>query len=169
MTPTRARTVSREVDVCDLLSGPDGLARAPVEHAEAWTGLLKAHRRLTRELEAALQTRHGLTLSELELLGRLAASKQRRMQIARLAEQIELSLSRTSRIIDTLERRALVQRRSCPEDARATNVQLTPAGLRLTREAQKAHYDEVQRAFLDRLSASQLRTLAAAFKLLTLP
>jgi DNA-binding MarR family transcriptional regulator len=169
MTATRATAESRDVEACEFLTGPDGLAHLPVEHAEAWTGLLKAHRRLTRELEAALQARHGLTLSALELLGRLAAAKQQRMQIARLAEQIDLSLSRTSRIIDTLERRRLVQRRPCPEDARATNVQLTPAGLRLTREAQEAHLADVQRAFLDRLTARQVTTLAAAFKLLTSP
>lgn len=152
-----------EPKACPYVIGPAGLARLDGESAEAWTGLLRVHRRLTRELEAALQERHGLTLSALELLGRLADADQRRMRIARLAEHGGLSLSRTSRLLDTLEQRGLVAREPCPEDSRASNVHLTPAGLRLAREAQAAHLADLQRVFFDRLTPRQLTTMAAAF------
>ena len=46
---------------------------AAASSEQAWTGLLRAYRRLTRELEGSLRQRHGLTLSALELLGHLAA------------------------------------------------------------------------------------------------
>jgi DNA-binding MarR family transcriptional regulator len=144
--------------------GRDGLLRLQGDDAEAWTGLLRAHRRLTRELEAALRERHGLTLSALELLGPLAAAERRRMRIARLAEDADFSLSRASRLIDALEHRGLLQRQPCPEDSRASNVKLTAAGLRLTRQAQADHVANVQRLFCDRLTARQIAALAAAFR-----
>lgn len=150
-------------EACAFVTGPGGLARLAGEQAEAWTGLLRVHRRLTRELEAALQERHGVTLSALELLGRLADAERRRLRIARLAEQAGLSLSRTSRLLDQLEQRALVKRQPCREDTRASEVQLTAAGLRLAREAQARHLDDVQRLFFDRLTARQTSALAAAF------
>ena len=149
-------------DACDYVIGP-GLAGLPGGQAEAWTGLLRTHRRLTRELEAALRERHGLSLSALELLGRLADAEQQRMRIARLAERTGLSLSRTSRLLDALEQRGLLKRQPCPEDSRASNVQLTPAGLRLAREAQAAHLADLRRVFFDRLTARQLANLATAF------
>ncbi len=150
-------------EACRLVTGADGNARLRGQQAEAWTGLLRAHRRLTRELEAELQERHGLTLSALELLGRLADADQRRMRIARLAQQTGLSLSRTSRLLNTLEQRGLLARQPCPEDSRASYVRLTPSGLRLARHAQTAHLAELRRVFFDRLTPRQLATLAAAF------
>jgi DNA-binding MarR family transcriptional regulator len=168
-TAARARPQTAGAGACEFLIGPGGLAQLPAEQAAAWTGLLRAHRRLTRELEAALQARHGLTLSGLEALGRLAGAEKQTMRIARLAEQIDLSVSRTSRILDSLEDRGLAQRRPCPEDSRATNVKLTRAGLRLTREAQQAHLADVKHAFIDRLTSRQVAALAAAFKRLAPP
>jgi DNA-binding MarR family transcriptional regulator len=156
-------TTGVAAEACAFIIGPGGLARLAGEPAEAWTGLLRVHRKLTREFETALQDRYGLTLSALDLLGRLAEAEQRRMRIARLAEQAGVSLSRTSRLLDGLEQRGLLKRRPCPEDSRASNVQLTAAGLRLAREAQAAHLADVQRAFVDRLTTRQISTLAASF------
>ena len=41
---------------------------------DAWVGLLETHKQLTRALDAELDARHGLSLSGVELLGRLAAA-----------------------------------------------------------------------------------------------
>ncbi|MGH2877858.1 MAG: MarR family winged helix-turn-helix transcriptional regulator [Solirubrobacteraceae bacterium] len=156
---------------CPFVIGEDGLARLGDEQARAWTGLLRAHRRLTRALEARLLDRHGLSLSALELLGRLAEAdaQQRPRRIARLAEQAELSLSRTSRLLDALQRRGLVERQPCPDDSRASNVQLTPAGLRLARAAQADHLADVQRMFVAPLSPREVVVLAAVFDRLAPP
>jgi DNA-binding MarR family transcriptional regulator len=152
-----------EADRCAYIVGADGMARLQGAHAEAWTGLQRAHRELTRGLEATLDRRFGLSLSALELLGRLAAAEQRHRRLARLADDIGMSVSRVSRIVDALERRGLVERRPCPEDARATEAWLTDAGLALARDAQAAHLADVQRRFLDRLSSQELRTLGDVF------
>src|SRR5438045_462864 len=127
----RAAVVSATQGQCPYVIGDDGLARPQDARVDAWIGLQRAHRELTRALEAALYERYGLSLSSLELLGRLAASEQHRRQLSRLAADVELSLSRVSRIIDSLERRGLVEREPYPGDTRATNACLTAAGLAL--------------------------------------
>ncbi|MGH2857578.1 MAG: MarR family winged helix-turn-helix transcriptional regulator [Solirubrobacteraceae bacterium] len=156
-------------DDCQFVIDEDVPVRLGDEQARAWTGLLRAHRRLTRALEAGLQDRHGLSLSALELLARLAAAEQHRMRIARLAEQAGVSLSRTSRLLDELGRRQLVAREPCPEDSRASNVRLTDGGLRLARAAQADHVADVRRAFVEPLTAEQVSALAAAFDRLAPP
>jgi DNA-binding MarR family transcriptional regulator len=148
---------------CPYTVGEDGLSRLSDLHADAWIGLLETHKRLTRALDAELESTHGLGLSALELLGRVAASDGRRARLSTLAAQTGLSLSRVSRIADAMERRGLVERRRCPEDSRAVNAHLTEAGLALVREAQATHFAGVQQRFFDSLSSEELATLAAVF------
>jgi DNA-binding MarR family transcriptional regulator len=152
-----------EQEQCPYVIGDDGLARLRETHADAWFGLQRVHRELTRSLDAALDERYGLSLSSLELLGRLAASEQHKRRLSRLARDIGLSLSRVSRIADSLQRRGLLERRPYPGDTRATDACLTPAGLALVQEAQAAHLADVQAVFFDRLSESELRTLGEVF------
>lgn len=148
---------------CAYVVGDDGLSHWPQTAADAWIGLLQTHRHLTRELDGELEAQHGLGLSALELLGRLAAAQDSRMRLSVLANEVSLSLSRVSRIIDALQARGLVERQPCPGDARAINAWLTPAGLVLVREAQATHFAGVQRRFFDRLSADEVATLADVF------
>src|SRR3954454_9003044 len=109
----------KQAESCAYVVGDDGLAHWSDTHADAWIGLLETHKRLTRALEAELEAEHGVSLSGLECLGRLAAADQRAMRLSALAAATGLSLSRVSRIIDTLEGRKLVERQSCADDARA--------------------------------------------------
>ena len=85
------------------------------------------------------------------------------MRLSALATKSGLSLSRVSRIVDTLEGRGLVERRPCPGDARAINAHLTDAGLDLARDAQTTHFADVQGRFFDPLSADEVELLAGLF------
>src|SRR5215210_6505705 len=111
----------------------------PDTHADAWIGLLETHKRLTRALDRELETRHGLTLSGFEVLSRLATG-ERPQRLSAVAAAAGLSLSRVSRIVDTLEQRGLVERRPSPDDARAVEGHVTAAGRALVREAQATHF-----------------------------
>jgi DNA-binding MarR family transcriptional regulator len=126
-------------------------------------GLLETHKRLTRELDAELEAEHGLTLSALEALTRLAGAEGRRLRLSALASRCGLSLSRISRIIDSLEARGLVERRPVHTDARAVEAHLTDAGLELARRAQTTHFASVQRLFFEQLSDHQVAQLAEIF------
>jgi DNA-binding MarR family transcriptional regulator len=148
---------------CAFVLGDDGLATWSESHAEAWIGLLETHKRLTRALDAELETQHGLTLSALEALGRLAAAPGRSLRLSALASACGLSLSRISRIVDALQARGLVERQAVAADARAVEGHLTEAGLELVRCAQKAHFEAVQRTFFEQLSEDEIATLASVF------
>lgn len=152
---------------CPYVVGDDGLASWSDTHADAWIGLLETHKQLTRTLDAELEARHGLSLSGLELLGRLAAAADRQLRLSALAQESGLSLSRVSRLIDLLEARGLARRRPCASDARAVEAHLTPAGLELARAAQATHFAAVQRRFFDRLEPGEVDVLATVFRRLS--
>jgi DNA-binding MarR family transcriptional regulator len=131
--------------------------------ADAWIGLLETHKRLTRELDAELEATHGLTISSLELLTRLANAEDRVLKLTTLANEAGLSLSRVSRILDALERRGLVERRPSADDTRAKNAWLTPEGSKLQRSAEATFFAGVERLFFDRVTDDDLATLARVF------
>jgi DNA-binding MarR family transcriptional regulator len=142
----------------------DGLVRWSDTGAAAWIGLLETHKRLTRELESELEAEHGLSISALEVLFRLARADGRTLRLTTLAHETGLSLSRVSRILDTLQQRGLVERRADTKDTRAKNAWLTPHGLELLRVAQHTHFAGVERLFFDRVSEQDVETLARVFE-----
>jgi DNA-binding MarR family transcriptional regulator len=95
-----------------------------------WHELAERHARVTGALERALQTEHGLGVTEFEVLERLTAAAddkdQRRM--LELAEAVHLSQSALSRLIGRLETEGLVSRSICPEDRRGIYTCVTDAG-----------------------------------------
>ena len=131
--------------------------------AMAWEGLLELSRRLRRGAEEALLAEFDLSISMLGVIGRLSLAPERTLRQTALAEAMGLSLSRVSRVIDLLEQRELIERRSCPADARATNVRLTRRGGVLTTRAQNALFGYVQASFFDHLDPGEVETLATVF------
>ena len=160
MSPTSRKSAKGRKHRTDA----DGLIRWSDTSAAAWIGLLETHKHLTRELEAELVAEHGLSISGLEVLFRLARADGHTMRLTALAEAAGLSLSRVSRILDALERRRLVERRSDADDSRAKQAWLTPQGLELLRAAQHTHFAGVERRFFDRISPSDVETLARVFE-----
>lgn len=147
---------------CEITQA-DGSKHWDTTSFDAWIGLLQTHRQLTRELDGRLEAEHGLSLSGLELLARLASTPERWLRLSTLATQTGLSLSRVSRIVDALEDRALVERRHCPSDARAVNAHLTDAGAELLGAAERTHRASVQQSFFDHLGPAEVQTLATVF------
>jgi DNA-binding MarR family transcriptional regulator len=131
--------------------------------ADAWIGMLEAHKQITRALDAELDAAHGLGLSTLELLGRLAAAAPEWPRLSVLARETGLSLSRVSRHMDALERRGLVQRRKCSTDSRAVEASLTDEGRAVVAEAEAAHATAVRERFLSHLSDEEAAVLARVF------
>jgi DNA-binding MarR family transcriptional regulator len=146
-----------------IVSSADGLPQWSHDYAAAWSGLLATHRSLTRELDAELEAAHGLALSGLELLVRLASAPEHWLRLSALAAGAGLSLSRVSRIVDALQARGLLVRRPCDADARAINAVLTPEGFELAKAAQATHLAAVRQRFFDHLSEGEIATLSAVF------
>jgi DNA-binding MarR family transcriptional regulator len=158
-----ATETDEKSSACGYALGEDGLAQWSDTYADAWIGMLETHKRLTRALDAELEAAHGLSLSALEALARLAGAEERRLRLSGLASACGLSLSRISRIVDALEARGLVERGSLESDGRAVEARLTDEGLALVRAAQASHVESVQEKFFAQLSEPEIETLAQVF------
>jgi DNA-binding MarR family transcriptional regulator len=121
---------------------PEGVpeAGAPGNHVPplvaAWRSLAARHAAVCAALEHELGERHGLGVSEFEVLERLAEDEQHKFRVQELAEAVHLSQSTLSRLIGRLEQHGLVQRAMCDMDRRGIDVCLTEAGRERHAEAQ---------------------------------
>jgi DNA-binding MarR family transcriptional regulator len=130
---------------------------APEVHAFA--GLLRAHAATTRRFNAELVAEHGLTLSDYEVLLRLARAPEQRLRRVDLAQQVLLTPSGITRLLAGLERHRFVERAACESDARVTYAQLTPDGLAKLRAASKTHIAGVRSLFGEHFTVGELESL----------
>jgi DNA-binding MarR family transcriptional regulator len=135
----------------------------PVLHDERITAVglfIEAHNALMRALEDSQVP------ANFEILLRLARSDDQRLRMSDLAAQTGLSPSGLSRAVDRLTKDGLVERASCPEDARGAYAQLTAKGNKLTVAAVKRHLDALQANYVDVLSHDERQHLEAVCRTL---
>jgi DNA-binding MarR family transcriptional regulator len=126
----------------------------------AWVGLLRGHAALTRALNADLVTDHGLTLNDYEVLLRLSRAPERKMRRVDLAEQVLLTASGITRLLDGLQASGYVDKAACSSDARVTYAVLTGAGHEKLRSAAEVHVAGIHAMFAERYSDDEMATLA---------
>jgi DNA-binding MarR family transcriptional regulator len=124
-----------------------------------WRTFLRAHASLTRRLEQDLLAEHDLPLASYDVLVQLAEAPQRRMRMTELADRVLLSRSGLTRLVDRLAGESLVERQSCPSDARGTFTVLTESGLARLRRAAPTHLRGIEEYVTRRLDADELDTL----------
>jgi len=123
---------------------------------------LRAHAAVTRELSARLESGHGLTLSDYDVLVQLYYAPERSLRRVDLARTVLLTASGITRLLDGLERAGWVEKKSCASDARVTYAHLTDAGVEKFEAAQTGHLADVEELFGCRFSAEE-RALLAEF------
>ena len=126
----------------------------------AFAALLRAHASATRQLNAQLTADHGLTISDYEVLLRLVRAPDRRMRRVDLAEQVLLTASGITRLLDGLERSGLVERGACESDRRVVYAVLTDAGLQKVREASTSHFAQVDELFAEHFDEDELESVS---------
>src|SRR5437868_1884186 len=84
----------------------------------AWHGMLQLQAGVLRQLDAALSERHQLSVREFDVLITLANAPDLHLRMSGLADQVMLSPSGLTRMVERLERAGLVHRRPDPDDAR---------------------------------------------------
>jgi MarR family transcriptional regulator, 2-MHQ and catechol-resistance regulon repressor len=126
---------------------------------EAFGSLLGAHSALTRELNAALVASHGLTLNDYGCLLLLSRAGDEGMRRIDLANELQLSPSGITRLLDRLEEQGYVGKGECKEDARVSYAILTDAGLAKIKAAWPEHVDAVERRVAAVLSEDEIHTL----------
>ena len=127
----------------------------------AFVALVRAHATATRQLNAQLLQDHGLTINDYEVLLRLSRAPDSRMRRVDLAEQVLLTASGITRLLDGLERSGFVERASCSSDRRVVYAVLTDAGRSKLRDASKSHVAQIEELFSARLDESQQNAFAS--------
>lgn len=106
---------------------------------ERWRELETTHAVVRESLERALERKHQLSLSEYEVLRRLAAAPEGHLRMQELAEEIHLSQSALSRLVKRLEDEGLATRGICEHDRRGVWACITDQGRVVQKKAESTH------------------------------
>lgn len=127
--------------------------------AEIWT----AYRRLCRDLQRAqdqqLQQDSGISAADYALLAPLSETADGVLRARELGAEVDWERSRLSHQISRMEKRGLVVREACEDDARGSMVRLTEKGRETIEAAAPGHVEIVRQLFFDPLDADEMKTL----------
>ena len=129
----------------------------------AWHGCLQFMNTVVRALDGALQTAHGISVKEFDVLITLYNAPDGRLRMTELADRVVLTPSGVTHLVTRLERDGLVSRIVDENDRRSFFTALTREGQRRLRVSRPTH-NEVVRAHLTRkLTDAQLANLGGLF------
>ncbi|MBV9838918.1 MAG: MarR family transcriptional regulator [Solirubrobacterales bacterium] len=131
---------------------------------DAWRSFLQSHASILRVLDAELVAEHDMTSRDYEVLLYVAQAPGRRLPMSALAESTMLTRSGITRLIDGLVASGLIERTSCPNDARVSYAQLTEVGYEKLREAGRSHIASVRRLFLEHFTPEEVEQLASLLR-----
>ena len=127
-----------------------------------WRAFLLAHARVSRRLDEELRAEHDLSFAEYDALLTIAQAPGRRIRMGLLAEEVLLSKSGVTRLIDRLVNDGLVERSACLADARGAEAVLTERGLARLRAASRTHLRGISEHFLAVVETADLEPLERA-------
>jgi DNA-binding MarR family transcriptional regulator len=127
----------------------------------AWIRLAAVVELLPGVLDSQLRREAGLTHFEYWVLSMLSEAPERTLRMTELARRTNATLPRLSHVVARLEARDLVERFPCPQDGRATNARLTPAGWEKVVQTAPGHVDAVRASVIDALTPEQITQLAS--------
>jgi DNA-binding MarR family transcriptional regulator len=126
--------------------------------------LAETHAGLQAKFMPAL-TAAGLSMTDFDVLIRLARSPGHQLRMTDLATQTALSTSGITRVVDRLEKRQLVRRQACASDRRGAFAVLTDPGRELVGGIVHTHVRDIDRWFTGLLTPGQLDALLEALRI----
>jgi DNA-binding MarR family transcriptional regulator len=126
---------------------------------QAFVNFVRAHACVVRGLDRELVADHGLTINDYEVLLRLYRAPDRMMRRVDLAQQVLLTPSGITRLLDGLQRSGFVEKAACDTDARVVYAKLTDAGREKLSSATDDHVASIRALFGERFSDVELRKL----------
>jgi len=127
-----------------------------------WRAFLLAHARVARRMDEELRAEHDISFAEYDALLTIAQAPGRRVRMGSLAEQVLLSKSGVTRLVDRLVNDGLVERSACSTDARGAEAVLTDRGLTRLRAASRTHLRGISEHFLAVVATDDLESLERA-------
>jgi DNA-binding MarR family transcriptional regulator len=145
----------------DDMDGPRWLDE---RESRVWEGIIGLQQRLFPELERQLTRDGGLSAAEFTLLAPLSEVPDGVLRARELGRIVNWERSRLSHQVARMEKRGLVVREECSEDARGSMVRLTEAGRAAVIAAAPAHVEAVRRHFFDQLTDTELDVIGPALR-----
>lgn len=131
------------------------------EQEQVWRRWLAVNALLPATLHRELQADAGLSLPDFDVLVRLTDAPDGRVRVNDLAQALQWEKSRVSHHVTRMERRGLIRREECPEDARGAFVVMTPGGRAAIERAAPGHVRTVRRLVFDQLTPDEVETLSS--------
>jgi DNA-binding MarR family transcriptional regulator len=134
----------------------------------AWRTFLTAHATVIRRLDAELEERESLALSDFDVLAQLHFAGGT-LRMRDLADSVLLSRSGMTRRVDRLEAAGFVTREACETDRRGSMASLTVQGRDRLLRALPVHIQGISDHFLALLGEDELDSLKTTLAKLVPP
>jgi DNA-binding MarR family transcriptional regulator len=121
-----------------------------------WRTWVVLNAELNAALQRQMQAEAGLSMSDYEVLVHLTDAPQGRIRVTELAALLQWERSRVSHHVTRMERRGLVERVECADDARGAFVAITAAGRSANAHAAPGHVRAVRQLVFDVLDADEV-------------
>lgn len=125
----------------------------------AWRGYRRMRVLLDLQLARDLNRDSGLSEADYDVLSTLSERPRGQWRAHELSSHLLWSTSRLAHHVGRMERRDLVARQPCENDARGAVVTLTEHGWKTLREAAAHHVASVRRNMIDLLTAEEIAAL----------
>ncbi|MGM1018503.1 MAG: MarR family winged helix-turn-helix transcriptional regulator [Actinomycetota bacterium] len=126
------------------------------EEFAVWRSYIQTVEVLRARVQARLQADSHLSEGDYKILLALSEAGEKTLRSSELAEQIEWERSRVSGHLGRMEKRGLIRREPCPDDARGSFVILTDEGAGAFRASTIPHLRAIQTQFVDAFSEDEL-------------
>lgn len=128
------------------------------EARDAWQAFLRAYKVVKEKLDDALRASLPLTIAELDVLWVVHEVGGGRLRYIDLAKKVQLSQSRVSRQVVTLEEKGYLTREATASDRRATYAVITDLGRHILAEADEPLWRAWHEHFLHHIRPEELGT-----------
>jgi DNA-binding MarR family transcriptional regulator len=127
-----------------------------------WRAHIETFEILRARIEARLHQDSRLSSGDYRVLLALDEATGRALRSSELAAHIEWERSRLSAQLGRMEKRGLIRREPCAEDARGARVVLTDEGARAFSAGTAPHLKAIKELFVDAFTPAQLTQLGEA-------
>ena len=125
----------------------------------AWRGLLTVHAKVVSGIEGRLEMASLPPLGWYDVLFALYEQTDKRLRMSELAEQVLLSRSGLTRLVDRLEKEGYLRREACATDKRGLHVVLTAPGTAVLRRVWPVYQKGIAELFSRHLSDNDVSLL----------
>lgn len=130
------------------------------ESEQLWRRWVRLNALLPVALHRELQADADLSLPDFEVLVQLTDHPDERVRVTDLARGLNWERSRLSHHVTRMERRGLVRREECQQDARGAWVVLTKHGRAAIVQAAPGHVATVRRLIFDAMTQQEADVMA---------